>query len=53
MITIKRYNKHYEAALFEMMEREGTEWEEYYDKRKEKYKNALNSQVFIRQSKEK
>ena len=48
MVTIKRYTKHDEVALFELMEREGTEWEEYYDRRKEKYKTALaNSVAYI------
>lgn len=43
--TIKQYAGQDERALFEMMEREGPEWEEYYSKRKDEYKAALKSSI--------
>ena len=45
MVTIKRYTEDEEASLFEMIKRAGTEWEEYYDKRRELYKIALNNSI--------
>ena len=34
-----------ETALFDLMEREGAEWEEYYGRRREQYKTALAGSI--------
>lgn len=47
-VMIKSYDADDEARLFGLMEREGREWGEYYDKRRERYKTALaNSIVYV------
>lgn len=44
-MTIKRYDTNEEAALFELIEREGEEWEEYHRTKKKQYQAALGSSL--------
>ena len=44
-MTIKPYAAQDEAALLNLMENEGVEWEDYYSKRKDKYKIALEQSI--------
>lgn len=44
-MTIKRYEKQDEAALFALIENEGEAWADYHSRHKAQYKRALQSSV--------
>lgn len=44
-MEIRRYTECDEEKLFELIKSEGEEWQNYWDKDKERYKKALKSSV--------
>jgi len=44
-VYITKYSSHHENDIFDLMRREGEEWEGYWGSNRKKYKNALESSI--------